>query len=55
MTSERMSVSSSDLFIRGQPPWPLFPDFHGVLNDLVKQVGIIPECPDQSLPRSRCR
>jgi len=50
-----MSVSSSDLFIRGQPPWPLFPDFHGVLNDLVKQVGIVPQCPDQSLPRSRCR
>ena len=36
-----VSVSSWALFTRDQPPRPLLPDFHGMLNCLVEQFGIV--------------
>ncbi len=40
-SSERISVSSSALFTGRQPPWLLPAILHGVLNDLVEQIGIL--------------
>jgi hypothetical protein len=37
------------LFTGGQPPRPLLTDLHGVLDDLVDQLGIIVECSDQAV------
>jgi hypothetical protein len=50
-TSDRISVSSSDLFTRCQPPGPLLPDLHGVLNNLIEQIGIFPPGPEQRVGR----
>jgi hypothetical protein len=55
LTSDRMSASTSDLFTGSEPPGPLLPDLHGVLNDLVEQLGIVTQCSDKPLAGGGCR
>jgi hypothetical protein len=40
-TSDRMSMSSNALFTRRNPEWSLLAVFHGVLDDVVEQIGIV--------------
>ena len=39
------------LFTGQPPPRPVFPDLHGMLDDLIDQLGVVAERTDQPRPR----
>src|SRR5687768_4654576 len=53
--SERMSVSSKALFTADCPPRLLPPPPHGIDNDLVQLVGVIPHGAEQRVSDDFCR